>query len=173
MTDTRILDVRHYKKRKRGPSGRARDPEHDQRVTHHMSGTKEYRAYWSAKSRCENKKIESYPWYGGRGIKFKFNSFEEFFAAAGFAPSPEHMIDRKDTNGHYELGNIRWATPQEQNQNHGICHYIEIDGERKTMTEWCRIFGVSRSAARSRIRNGWPEHLAVSLPTSRKAYNSK
>lgn len=46
-----------------------------------------------------------------------FNSFEEFAEAAGERPSPELTIDRKDNNGHYEKGNLRWATRMQQTHN--------------------------------------------------------
>lgn len=164
MTDTRLLDVKYSRKPKRRHTGRA-DPKRDSRVKHHMSGTKEYRAYTSARSRCTLKCEHSYRWYGGRGIEFRFKSFEEFFDEIGFAPTPEHTLDRIDTNGHYERGNIRWATPQEQNENHGICRKITIGGVTKTMTGWCRHFGIDRSAVRSRIRRGWDVVSALSTPS--------
>lgn len=162
--DTRLLDVQYQRQPKRRRNGRA-DPARNSSVKHHMSGTKEYRAYYSARARCTSKKEHSWRWYGGRGIKFRFKSFEEFFDDIGFAPTPEHTLDRIDTNGHYEPGNVRWATPQEQNENHGICRKITIDGVTKTMTGWCRHFGIDRSAVRSRIRRGWDVVSALSTPS--------
>lgn len=163
MIDTRLLEVKYQRKPKYRRNGRV-DPKRSRSVKHHMSGTKEYRAYTSARSRCTLKCEHSYKWYGGRGIKFKFKSFEEFFDDIGFAPTPEHTLDRIDTNGHYEPGNVRWATQQEQNENHGICHKITIDGVTKTMTAWCQFFGINRSTVRSRIRRGWDEVSALTTP---------
>ena len=77
----------------------------------------EYTAYQGAKERCTNPNNRAYADYGGRGIKFRFNSFEEFLAEAGPKPSPAYSIDRIDNDGHYEKGNIRWATRIEQNNN--------------------------------------------------------
>ena len=69
-------------------------------------------------NRCNNDKNVSYADYGGRGIKVKFTSFEEFFAHVGPRPSPQHSIDRyPDNNGHYEAGNVRWATAKQQANN--------------------------------------------------------
>ncbi len=81
--------------------------------------TKEYRAYIQAKVRCTNEKASGAKWefYGGRGIRFLFTSFEEFYAEIGSAPSPEHSLDRIENNGHYEIGNIRWATKSTQMKN--------------------------------------------------------
>jgi len=79
--------------------------------------TKEYRAYIQAKARCNNKDWPKYKYYGGRGIQFNFRSFEEFFAELGTAPSAKHSVDRIKNDHHYEKGNVRWATPEQQAQN--------------------------------------------------------
>jgi hypothetical protein len=74
------------------------------------SRTPEYRAYSDAKSRCQNPNHQHYKLYGGRGTEFRFTSFAEFFAAVGGRrPSPKHALSRQNTDGHYEVGNIRWA----------------------------------------------------------------
>jgi hypothetical protein len=76
----------------------------------------EYRAYQGAKDRCTNPKNSGWKNYGGRGIKFKFASFEQFFAELGKRPKGK-TLDRKDNEGNYELGNVRWATLEEQQRN--------------------------------------------------------
>lgn len=78
---------------------------------HGMTRTKEYRAYINAKGRCLNPNNTAFRLYGGRGIEFRFSSFEEWLAATGLAPTPHHWIDRIDNDGHYEAGNLRWVTP--------------------------------------------------------------
>jgi hypothetical protein len=80
--------------------------------------TPEYRAYKYAKDRCTNPNNESYAYYGGRGIEFRFDSFEEWLAELGLKPTPQHSVDRfPDNDGHYEVGNVRWATKIEQANN--------------------------------------------------------
>ncbi len=79
--------------------------------------TVEYEAYHSAKKRCENPKAIAYERYGGRGIEFRFTSFEEFLTEIGPRTSPKHSLDRRNNNGHYEKGNVRWATRTEQQNN--------------------------------------------------------
>lgn len=69
----------------------------------------EYRTYINAKERCENRNSPAYKYYGGRGIEFRFASFEEFLACLGRKPSVKLSVDRIDVNGHYEIGNVRWA----------------------------------------------------------------
>lgn len=79
--------------------------------------TPEYRAYIAAKKRCTNPNTDDWPLYGGRGIRFLFSSFQEFLSEIGPKPSPEHSIDRKDPDGDYCIGNVRWATAHEQRVN--------------------------------------------------------
>jgi len=79
--------------------------------------TPEYRAYHGAKRRCQNPKDKDYEQWGGRGIEFRFASFQEFFAAIGPRPSKYHTNERIDNNGHYESGNVVWATWQQQANN--------------------------------------------------------
>lgn len=67
----------------------------------------------AAKQRCENPKDSEYHNYGGRGIQFRFPSI----LAAGLylmglygIPGRIMELDRIDTNGHYEPGNLRFVT---------------------------------------------------------------
>ena len=76
----------------------------------------EYLAYCNARLRCTNPKNKSWPHYGGRGIKFLLNSFEELILDIGVRPDG-HVLDRIDNDGHYECGNLRWATVKESNVN--------------------------------------------------------
>jgi hypothetical protein len=79
---------------------------------HGASKLPEYKVFTEAKQRCTNPNSWSWHLYGGRGIKFKFKNFAEFFVAVGLRPSSRHQIDRfPDNNGNYEAGNVRWALP--------------------------------------------------------------
>lgn len=79
--------------------------------------TPEGRAWRNARQRCTNPNFPQYSDYGGRGIEFRFTAFKQFFAEIGPRPTPAHTLDRKDNDGHYEPGNVRWATRKEQRVN--------------------------------------------------------
>jgi len=86
-------------------------------LRHGAYRTPEYRAYVHARARCINATDPHWKDYGGRGIKFLFDSFEAFIAELGPRPSPQHSIDRTNNDGHYAPGNCRWATVRQQVQN--------------------------------------------------------
>lgn len=85
-------------------------------------------ARWSnIKQRCFNEKCPAYPHYGARGIgmadRWRFgvdgkSGFECFIEDIGPWPGPGFTLDRwPDNDGHYEPGNVRWATAKEQRHN--------------------------------------------------------
>lgn len=96
----------------------------ERQKTHEMCGRPEYIAFWNAKMRCENPRNPYFKNYGGRGIEMRFASFEDFYNEVGPRPSARHSIDRVDNDGHYEQGNLRWATRRQQsdNQRHSNKH---------------------------------------------------
>ena len=79
----------------------------------------EARSYHNAKTRCTYKSGRWFHLYGGRGIQFKFKNFREFYSELGPRPIGK-SLDRINSNGHYEIGNVRWATPKEQTQNRRV-----------------------------------------------------
>lgn len=77
-------------------------------------------AWAQIRYRCNNPKCDKYKYYGGRGIKVKFVSFENFYEhiTKELKVDPRGLtIDRIDNNGNYELGNIRFVTQLENNRN--------------------------------------------------------
>jgi hypothetical protein len=81
-----------------------------------MGKTPENHAFIAARLRCRSRTHPKFHDYGGRGIKFLFINFEQFFAELG--PRPTGMsLDRIDNDGNYEPGNVRWATRSIQQHN--------------------------------------------------------
>lgn len=137
-------------------------------MKHKRTGTKEYVAYLNAKGRCECVTNKSYARYGGRGILFLFNGFEEFLNDVGFAPSTSHSIDRMDVNGHYAPGNVRWATNKEQQRNKRNNRLITVNGETKTAAEWEECLGLKPCKIASRIHQGRADAATYSGNLKRK-----
>lgn len=115
----------------------------------------EYRAYHSAKARCENPKNISYPRYGGKGIKFCFSSFDEFIAEIGNKPTPQHSLDRIDPQGNYKPGNVRWATDSLQSRNRKDRERYTIGNETLLLTEWSERSGVDLKLIFERLSRHW------------------
>lgn len=93
--------------------------------THGMSKSPEYSVWVAMKKRCYYAKTNDYVRYGGAGIKVCEewrNSFEAFYAYMGTKPSEAHSIDRLDSKGNYEPGNVRWATWKEQAESRLKAH---------------------------------------------------
>lgn len=108
--------------------------------------SKEYTAWQSIKNRCLNPKSADYAYYGGRGIRMHpswVESFENFLADLGRAPSPSHTVDRIDSNGAYEPGNCRWATRQTQARNRACTLDVTWCGLTKKTWDWAEYLGVS------------------------------
>jgi hypothetical protein len=78
------------------------------------------RRFTAAKQRCENPKDGNYKNYGARGIQFRFSSVMEaclYMIRENGLPGRGMEIDRIDVDGHYEPGNLRWVTHQQNCQN--------------------------------------------------------
>ncbi len=89
------------------------------------SDSPEYRCFSNAKDRCTNPNNNRFQHYGGRGIKFLFSSFEEFYNSVGKRPSAGFSLDRIDNEGDYEFGNVRWSTSSEQHKNQRKRYVVE------------------------------------------------
>lgn len=79
-----------------------------------------YGIWAQMRARCNYPKHKFFAYYGGRGISVCdrwCESFAAFAADVGPRPSPRHSLDRKNNDGNYEPGNVRWATDIEQARN--------------------------------------------------------
>jgi hypothetical protein len=99
-------------------------------LTHGMRMSPEYRSWQAMKGRCLSPTHKDYPRDGGSGVTvFRAweDSFEAFYAHVG--PRPEGTtLDRINTRGNYEPGNVRWATPKIQATNRTNNSVVSIRG---------------------------------------------
>jgi hypothetical protein len=117
-----------------------------QNATHRMTGSREYSSWSHAKGRCFNPREKGYDRYGGRGITMWVEwvkNFAAFFAYIGFCP-PGCSLDRYPNGaGNYEPGNVRWATPLEQNLNRSVAiNFRTIDNDLVSLNHVAYTLGL-------------------------------
>ena len=110
---------------------------------------KAYRAYHDAKGRCNNTKHPRYKDWGGRGIEFRFSSFQEFLDAVGL-PQKGQSIDRKDNNAHYCCDNVRWASREQQQHNKRVYQHNKSG-----------YTGVRQVKAKGLVTETWQAYVTV------------
>lgn len=105
-----------------------------------------YSLWGSMVHRCENKKRDSYQRYGGRGITVceewhDANLFMDWAENNGYKPGLQ--LDRIENDKGYSPDNCRWVTAKENARNTRRNRHLTINGEKKTVAEWCEIYDVS------------------------------
>ncbi len=71
---------------------------------------------YNARQRCTNPNDKDYKNYGAKGIQVLL-TLDELIEAIGLPAASGLSVDRIDPNGHYELGNVRWASKAVQAAN--------------------------------------------------------
>ena len=133
---------------------------------HGMSGTPEYTTWNGMKRRCNNPSEDSWAHYGGRGVKIYGpwkKSFIEFYNYIGPKPSPGHSIDRIDNDGHYEPGNVRWATKEQQLSNrseYGVIVKVTVP-LKKSEARYAYDYDFSRKLSRWRNLHSRVEEVGL------------
>lgn len=116
-----------------------------------------YRTWTSIKERCLCPTARGYEKWGGRGIRIceQWRDFDTFLADVGTRPSAAHTLDRIDNDGHYEPGNVRWATRTQQQRNKSTTMRITAFGKTQSVSDWAEETGLPVHRLRSRMRYGW------------------
>ncbi len=130
--------------------------------------TSEYSVWCAIKARCFNKAVRSYKDYGQRGITMCEewrNDFGTFLRDVGPRPTKRHSIDRFPNNdGHYEPGNVRWATRLQQNQNKRSNRLFIHNGEVQSLKVLCRSLRLNYKLTHQRIyRYHWSLERAFAI----------
>jgi Helix-turn-helix len=136
----------------------------------HTNGkrTPEHRLWLNIRNKCNNPNTPDYKYYGARGITVcaRWDRFSDFLADVGFRPSPELTLDRIETDGNYEPGNVRWATRQTQARNRNYCVLDETKAAEirehyrsggVTQRELAEQYGVAQAHISQVVRGiAWP-----------------
>ncbi len=131
---------------------------------HGLPRNRLYFIWKTMRQRCSDPNKEHYERYGGRGIAVcdeweDFAVFHKWAMANGYNDSL--TLDRIDNNGNYEPSNCRWITHKEQMQNTKTTIFVEVNGERHSLSEWADISGTSHSTIYKRLKKGWTPMQAV------------
>lgn len=138
-------------------------------------------------ARCFNPKNPAYARYGGRGITVceRWHDMRLFAEdiERDLGPRPGGMsLDRKDNDGNYEPGNVRWATQSEQafNRRSSRGHrpltrdngrmYLagQLRGQGKYLREIAAELQVSLSTVWRDLRGWDAERATVAAETARR-----
>lgn len=127
---------------------------------------------WQAMiARCYRKTHKSYKNYGGRGIRVCarwIRDFGAFIVDVGPRPSRRYMLDRRDNDGDYKPGNIRWVKRVVSNRNRRNNVLVKIGRRKRTLSAWAEHFNVPYGTVRNRIYRGWPVRRALEMPARTK-----
>ena len=140
--------------------------------THRKYGksyTKVRNAWMKMRDRCYDPKSEQFRNYGGRGISVADiwqgeHGFKNFYAHIGEPPSPKHTLDRINTDGNYEPGNVRWSTQKVQQNNRRNNRLLTCFGRTMTASQWADDTGIDVGAILLRLDRNWPIDKALVLP---------
>ena len=122
-------------------------------------------------SRCYKPEHRNYKRYGARGIAVAkpWHKFSQFFSDMQAHFAPGLWLDRIDNAQGYSLGNCRWVTPTESQNNKTNNRLVtSASGETKTVAMWARHVGAHRNLILDRLNRGWPEDEAIFTPPARR-----
>lgn len=114
--------------------------------------------------RCHYPKSISYKYYGAKGIRVLWSSYEDFRRDMGPSYQDGLTIGRKDSNGHYCKDNCRWETPAQQNRNYSRNVNLTFGGRTVVLSDWAAEFCMKRATLARRIKQGWTVEMALTTP---------
>jgi len=134
--------------------------------THGMSGTKIHSIWKGMKGRINNPQGRDIENYRNVNLSEDWNSFENFYRDMGDIPldGKRYSIGRIDNNGNYCKENCRWETDIQQANNTSRTHWIDYKGERMSMANFSRKYGINYSTLRNKLYKGQsPEEILCGL----------
>ena len=138
-------------------------------TTHGMTDTRLYGTWCNMKNRCNNPNVQSYKYYGARGIKVCDEWLHDFQAFATWSFENGYdanlSIDRINVDGDYEPSNCRWVDEIFQANNKRTNTRYTFDGKTMTLAEWSREIGISYAVLSRRIHgHKWSVERTLTTP---------
>ena len=90
-------------------------------------------------------------------------------AEIGEPPSDNHQLDRINTDGNYEPGNLRWVTAKENTRNRRNNILLTWDGRTQCLSAWAEEKGWGRHVISARRKLGWTTEEIMTTPIGTKA----
>ena len=130
---------------------------------------KTYNAWCAMRQRCTNPSAPTWANYGGRGITVapEWDDFNTFVRDVGVAPTPKHSLDRINSDGNYEPGNVRWANSRQQARNRRSTRLITFEGITQSIAAWADEKGIPRDTLRARLQT-WGVEKALTTPVHQR-----
>ena len=121
---------------------------------------REYLSYIEARRRSRHHHN-----YAGRGIKFLFESFDQWLEELGPKPDEGYWAaDRIDNDGNYEPGNVKWSTKRENTRNQRKTVWLTYEGRTQCLMDWSDELGINCKTLTKRLRAGWSHDRVLGTP---------
>jgi hypothetical protein len=144
--------------------------------THGLSKSPHYYRWRHIMERCYNPTCEAYKDYGGRGIRVceRWHDIRNFIAELPSGYEEGLEIDRIDNDGHYEPGNVKWSTRQQNSSNRRSARLITLDGRTQSLSRWAAEKCLPRTVILNRLDDlDWPVERALTEPVADRMENMR
>jgi hypothetical protein len=116
--------------------------------------TPEYEAWVSMMARCYSENTDSYPYYGGKGVRVHpewHQDFQAFRLAVGERPTPEHRLSRRDPNRDFDPENTYWATQHEIGRRRPDNTFYTVGSRTQCLVDWAKEYGIPKNTLHYRV----------------------
>lgn len=144
---------------------------------HGLSKHRLYNIWIDMRKRCFDERFKHYENYGGRGITIcdewnsDFMNFYNWSIENGY--DKKLTLDRIDNDGNYTPKNCRWVTRIVQNNNTRKNVFIDFKGEKYTIAQLARKYGLNPKTIVYRIENGYTDDEIIAKPNTVKRKRRK
>lgn len=134
--------------------------------SHGESHTRLHNIWCGINNRC-NPNHKHTGGYGKRGIKVceewkNYVTFAKWARENGYAD--DLTIERIDVNGDYAPENCKWIKLEKQARNRRTTRWVVYKGEKISLAEAAERAGLPYKQVHARIKSGWSEEDALTVP---------